>query len=115
MVATVSGWKSSLSVRQSFQYRMTTITVTTSTGMTTPTTTQRLLLWDSGDGLFTLSTAADEEGGPWNNSPAVRYGTAVLGSARGFCSEKPGLSLSFLLYTTGQRLRLPEDREARHI
>ena len=104
-LATVSGWKSSLSVRQSFQYRMMTITSTTSTGTTTPTMTQRLLLWASGDGLFTLSTAAHEKARSPSESSALLYWAVNAPST----SRNP--PTSFQLKTTGEGWWPPEDKK----
>lgn len=69
--------------------------------MTTPTMTQRLLLWDSGDGLFTLSKAADKEDRSFTNSSALTYLTALLCREHGFFDEKPGKSLSFQVKSSG--------------
>lgn len=62
MLLIVSGWNSSLSVRQSFQYKIITIRSTTATGTATPTIIQRLLFCDSEVESFSFSTAVKSKG-----------------------------------------------------
>lgn len=62
MLLTVSGWNSSLSVRQSFQYKIITISSTTATGTATPTIIQRLLFCVSAVDSFSFSTAVKLKG-----------------------------------------------------
>lgn len=65
-----SGWNSSLSVRHSFQYRMEMTTMTTSRGITTPTTIHKFVFSVSEGADATFSTAAERsQTSGWNHNP----------------------------------------------